>query len=328
MIMNPMIVLQFDMRRSAECPDSQGDRYNACLDMVRWADQQNISVIGFSEHHNSEDGFLSSPMMMAMAAVNITQRIGISVSALLLPLHDPIRVAEDIAVLDLVSHGRFMATVGLGYREIEYQTFGVDWSRRGEILDEKLQIVLDAWKGKPFAYNGTTMHLNPVPKRAANRLLLIGGNSPAAARRAARFNLMFAPPIDDPALQEAYDQECEKLGFKGGAVIFPNEPSLTLLSEDPDKDWATIGKYFLYDALSYQGWKHKTRRAYAESQASNLDQLRAEGKYSIITPAQALAKIKMKGTLNLSPLCGGMPIEYAWKSLTLYADKVAPYING
>ena len=106
--MRPTSVLQFDLRRGPACPDSQQSRYQAALEMVKWADQSGISVVGFSEHHNTEDGFLSSPLLMAAAAAQITTRVSLSVSALLLPLHDPIRVAEDIAVLDLISGGRFI----------------------------------------------------------------------------------------------------------------------------------------------------------------------------------------------------------------------------
>lgn len=323
-----MLVIQFDMRRSPATPDTQRERYHACLEMVSWADQNNVDVVGFSEHHNTADGFLSSPLMLAMGAAQVSQRIGISVSALLLPLHDPLRVAEDIAVLDLVSNGRFMAVVGLGYRESEYRTMGVDWSRRGRVLDEKLKILLDALSGEPFEINGEAMRLNPAPERPPQAMVCVGGNSAAAARRAARFGLMFAPPIDDPALEAAYKAECEVQGFSGGAVLFPNEPSLTLISDNPDRDWDTVGEYLLYDALAYQDWKHPNRRAYAESSASDLEQLRAEGKYAIISPDEALQRIREKGSLNLSPLCGGMPIEYGWKSLELFATEVAPHIGG
>lgn len=325
--MNPTTVLQFDLRRGPSCPDSQQDRYQACLEMVQWADRNGISVVGFSEHHNSADGFLSSPMMMAMATAQVTERVGISVSALLLPLHDPIRVAEDIAVLDLVSNGRFMAVAGLGYREIEYQTFGVDWARRGKVFDEKLAVVLQAWRGKPFTYRGTTMQLNPTPVRPPQALLCIGGNSAPAARRAARFGLMFAPAIDDPALKEAYDKACADEGFDRGAVIFPNEPSLTLIAEDPDQAWQDVGQHLLYDALAYGQWKHKNRRAYAESSAVSLEELRAEGKYSILSPEQAVAKMRAKGSINLSPLCGGMPLEFARRSLELFATRVMPHFS-
>jgi len=322
--MNPLTVLQFDMRRSPRCPDSQEARYQGCLDMVEFADKAGISVVGFSEHHNTEDGFLSSPMMLAMAAAQATSNIRLSVSALLLPLHDPIKIAEDVAVLDLLSQGRFMAVAGLGYRESEYRTMGVDWKRRGAIMDEKIGVLLRAWKGEYFNHNGIKTKLDPVPKRPARALLSIGGNSVAAARRAARFGLFFAPAIDDPALEKAYNAAYDTHGFQQGGVIFPREPSLTLVSDDPERDWAHHGKYLLYDAQAYGRWRHPTRRAYAESSASDIAGLREEGKYCFLTPAQAVERVRQKGTINLSPLCGGMPLDAAWKSLELYASKVAP----
>lgn len=325
--MNPLIVLQFDLKRAPFCPEGMGERYRACIDMVRWADRQNIAVVGFSEHHNTEHGFLSAPLMMAMSAATVTNRLGISVSALQLPLHNPIRVAEDIAALDLVSNGRFNVTVGLGYREVEYRTFGVDWERRGEIFDAKLELLLQALTGEPFECDGTSVLLNPAPERAPHSLVFVGGNSPAAARRAARFKLIFAPAIDDPALQDAYQQACKEQGFENGFVVFPREPSLTLIAEDPDKAWAELGPYLLYDATTYAQWKHKSRRAYAESAASTLEALRAEGKYAILTPQEAADKIATKGSLNLSPLCGGIPVHAGWESLELYANKVVPLLR-
>lgn len=326
--MNALTVLQFDMRRSPECPDSQEARYEGCLEMVKWADRTGLSVIGFSEHHNTEDGFMSSPMMLAMAAAQATCHIRLSVSALLLPLHDPIRIAEDVAVLDLLSNGRFMAVAGLGYRESEYRTMGVDWKRRGAVMDEKIKVLLQAWTGQAFIHNGVSVRLDPVPKRPAQSLLCVGGNSAAAARRAARFGLLFAPAVDDPMLEQVYNEACESHGFARGGVIFPGEPSLTLVSDDPDRDWAHHGKYFLYDALSYKQWRHRTRRAYAESSATNLSELRKEGKYCFLTPDDAVKRLRDKGSINLSPLCGGMPLDIAWKSLELYAGKVVPALRG
>lgn len=325
--MKPTSVLQFDLRSGPTCPDNPQVRYQACQEMVKWADQSGISVVGFSEHHNTTDGFLSSPLMMAAAAVQSTSKVAISVSALLLPLHDPLRIAEDIAVLDLLSGGRFMAVVGLGYREVEYQTMGVDWSSRGAVMDEKLDVLLKALRGDRFIYRGAQVQLNPMPVRPPHSLVCVGGNSKAAARRAARFGLMFAPPIDDPSLQQAYDAACEESGFAHGVVIYPNEPSLTLISEDPDRDWNEIGEHLLYDALAYGRWKHKTRRAYAQSSATSLEELRAEGKYCILTPEQAVEKMQKKGSINLSPLCGGTPVEYGWQSLELFASKVLPQFS-
>ena len=259
--MQPLIVLQFDMRTAPTCPDSSAERYRACIDMVRWADQQPISVVGFSEHHNSEDGFLSSPLMMAMAAATATQRVAINVSALQLPLHDPIRVAEDIAVLDLLSGGRFSTTLGLGYRESEYELFDVSWQRRGRVFDEKIAVLKQALRGEVFEYRGNPVHVTPAPQSPVEALLCIGGNSAAAARRAARFGLYFAPAIDDPALKDEYQAQCARQGFDGGFVIFPREPCLTLIAEDVAAAWDEVGQYLLYDATAYASWRHPTRRA-------------------------------------------------------------------
>lgn len=324
--MKPLIVLQFDMRTAPTCPDSQADRYRACIDMVRWADEQPISVVGFSEHHNSEDGFLSSPLMLAMSAAAATRRVAINVSALQLPLHDPIRVAEDIAVLDLVSSGRFSTTLGLGYRELEYELFDVTWNTRGKIFDEKLELLMQALRGEPFEYRGNTVHVTPAPQSPVEALLCVGGNSAAAARRAARFGLYFAPAIDDPALKQVYDEECAVHGFDRGYVIFPREPSLTLIAEDTAVAWRELGQYLLYDATAYASWRHPSRRAYAESSATDLSELKAEGKYAILTPEQAAKKIALSGSINLAPLCGGVPIESAWRSLELFAERVVPLL--
>lgn len=325
--MQALTVLQFDLRTAPFCPDSAADRYRACLDMTRWADQSGLSVVGFSEHHNTEDGFLSSPLMMAMATAGMTERIGISVSALQLPLHDPVRVAEDITALDLISGGRFTTTLGLGYRELEYNSFGVDWKARGKVFDEKIGVLMQALSGGSFSYRDSPFVLSPTPQSNARSLLLIGGNSHAAARRAARFKLFFAPAIDDPELERIYQEECEKNNFKHGFVVFPREPCLTLIAEDPGQAWAELGPYLLYDATAYANWKHPSRRAYAESSATSLDDLRAEGKYAILSPEQAVEKINRKGSINLAPLCGGVPVEAGWRSLQLFADQVIPHIN-
>lgn len=322
------IVLRFDMRTSPECPDSPADRYTSAVKMGCWADDKAIDVLGLSEHHISPDGYLSSPLQLAGMIAAQTRRILISVSALLVPLHEPLRLAEDIAVLDLISGGRFIATVGLGYRSVEYQAMGVDWLHRGRILDDKLSLMFKAWSGEVFQYRGCKVKLNPIPKSDPHNILMIGGNSAAAASRAARFELMFCPAIDDPELETVYRNECESRGFRRGAVIFPKQPTTTLLAEDPDKAWAELGSYLLFDAQSYGAWRHKTRRAYAESFATTVEELRQESKYRILTPEQAIDVINDTGSLHLAPLCGGIPIDRAWETLELFSSKVQDAIGA
>jgi hypothetical protein len=157
-------------------------------------------------------------------------------------------------------------------------------------------------------------------------LLLVGGNSKAAAKRAARFGLLFSPAVDDPDLEKVYMEACKKNGVNFAFTIFPREPSTTLISDNPEKTWKDIGEYLLYDATAYGQWHHPTRRAYAESFAKNLDELISEGKYRILSPAQAIETVQRTGSLHLAPLCGGTPIDAGWKSLHLFRDKVLPYL--
>jgi len=321
------IVLRFDMRGAPDCPDKPAERYRAALDMARWADHSEVDVVGLSEHHAADDGFLSAPLLLAGMMVAVTERVRISVSALLVPLHDPLRLAEDIAVLDIAAGGRFSATCGLGYRPEEYACFNVDWATRGQVFDAKLDVLVTALEGKTFVYNGRTLQLNPAPVSPVQTLLTIGGNSVAAARRAARLGLVFCPAIDDLELEAAYKAACSERGVRHGLTIGPRAPATTFISQDPETCWRDIGSCLLYDALAYGAWKHTNRRAYAESHATSVDELRAEGKYRVLTPEEAIGTIEETGSLHLAPLTGGVPIARGWETLRLFEDRVQPYIK-
>lgn len=320
------IVLRFDMRCAPHCADSPADRYRAALEMASWGDRGAVDVVGLSEHHVSADGFLSAPLQLAGMMVARTQRVRVSVSALLVPLYDPLRLAEDIAIIDLLAGGRFSATCGLGYRQSEYECFNVDWNRRGLVFDEKLEILVQALKGEVFEYNGCGIRLNPAPVSPIHSLLMIGGNSKAAAHRAARLGLLFCPAIDDPQLEETYLSACLKNGFKYGFIIYPRAPATTFISQDPASCWKEIGDFLMYDATAYGAWRHPNRRAYAESFASNIEELKVEGKYRVLTPDQAIQIIQETGSLHLAPLAGGVAIDVGWHSLQLFEDQVQPYI--
>ncbi|MDG2047879.1 MAG: LLM class flavin-dependent oxidoreductase [Halioglobus sp.] len=304
------------------CKDAPTDRYHAAIDMATWADTRMINVVGLSEHHGTPDGFLAAPLQLAGMMVARTKRVRISVSALLVPLHDPLRLAEDICLIDQIARGRFSVTCGLGYRELEYQLFNIDWSERGQLFDAKLDVLIRALKGESESTNGHSLHLNPLPVSNINELLMIGGNSKAAALRAARLGLFFCPAIDDDTLVKVYKEACNERGF----VISPGEPSTTFISQDPSAAWKAIGEHLMYDARAYAEWQHPNRRAYAESFASNIEELKQEGKYRILSPEEALRSIENTGSLHLAPLTGGVPIDIGWESLRLFEDHVQPYL--
>src|SRR3989442_1463193 len=122
----PLISLRYDLRRSPEGAPYDV-LYRTALEQCQWADEHGLDVVTLSEHHFTEDGFLPAPMLVGAAVANRTSRLAISISALLAPLHNPLRLAEDLAVLDHLTGGRLSVVLGLGYREIEFDVLGVPY---------------------------------------------------------------------------------------------------------------------------------------------------------------------------------------------------------
>lgn len=323
-------VIRFDQRAPAFSPAGARDLYAAALDMAAFADERGFQIATLSEHHGAEDGYLPSPLVMAGAIVGRTRRLTVNFAALLVPLYDPVKLAEDLAVLDLASGGRILVVAGLGYRPEEYEALGRDFTKRGKLLDESLEVLLKAWTGEPFEYRGRRARVTPRPHTKPHPAIFVGGSTPAAARRAARFGLPFAPPLSDPELDALYRAECERLGVKTGFVLSPGEPATTFVAKDPDRAWQELGRYLLHDAVTYASWQRPEQRSYQHSRATSVEALRAEGKYRILTPTQCLEIARAQGPLCTfvhAPLCGGAPPELGWQSLSLYADEVLPQLT-
>ena len=179
----PYSVVRFNCIQPGLEPTEMAARYQAFVDMAEYADAHGLQAISLEEHHGAENGWSPSPLIMAGLVFGRTKRIMATLNALLAPLHDPLRLAEDIAVLDLASGGRFVVTAGIGYRESEYEAHGKDWAARGALQDEAIDTMLKAWTGEPFEYRGTTVQVTPRPFTQPHPTLMLGGSSKVAVRR-------------------------------------------------------------------------------------------------------------------------------------------------
>lgn len=328
----PIGVIRFDMRVPGMDAATTADRYATALEMAEWADGKGFGLCVLSEHHGTEDGYLPSPLVMAGAVAARTSNILMNVAALLVPLHDPVRLAEDMAIADHLSRGRLSVVAGLGYRRSEYEIFGREWKTRGRRLDECLEVMIKAWSGEPFEYEGRTVHVTPRPFSDPHPMVMIGGSSRKAAERAAKFGLGFFPAVADDDLIAYYKDECARLGKQPGYinVIPQGQPGLVVISEDPERTWHEVGPYLLHDAVTYAGWQTEDVRSIVQSSAMTIDQLREEGIYQVLTPDECLdlvRKLGRKSAVTMHPLCGGTPPELAWPSLELFADKVLPRLR-
>lgn len=317
--------MRFDLR--APGPTPPADLYAAALDMAEWGEQHGALAIVLSQHHASEDGYLPSPLVMAAAVAARTSTIPISIAALLLLMYDPVKLAEDLNVLDHLSRGRVSPTIGLGYRPEEFAMFCIDPSARGAEMEERLAVLQRLLAGEEVEWRGRTAWVRPLPYTAGGMRLSYGGGTPAAARRAARFGLDFIGEADRPDLPEVYAAEAERVGRDPGACLVPSKasPSSVFVAEDVDAAWDAMGPSLLHDAQAYGAWLGDDHDAVTKSRATTVDELRAEGgSYRILTPEEAVALVHTTGYLGLQPLCGGLDPELAWSSLHLVESQVLP----
>ena len=321
-----LLMLRFDMRLPEIAPASRQAAYAAALDMCSWADERDFGVVALSEHHGLDDGYLPAPLILAAGILSRTKRLAVSVSALLATLYEPVRLAEELAVLDNMAPGRISLVAGLGYRDDEYAMFGVERKRRGAILEENLQVLLDAWSGEEFTYRGATMRVTPRPATQPHPLIFVGGGSEVAAKRAARLGLPFFPMVHDRALQATYEKECLRLGTEG-FMLMPDNPCYVHVAEDPDKAWEQVGPHMLYDAQTYSSWQPPGQHSAVHTDAASIDELRASGVYRVLTPDEAVELAESSGTLMFHPLVGGLDPELGWESLRLFEAEVAPRLG-
>lgn len=323
----PVAILRLNFIQPGLEPNEMSARYKAGIDMAEWADKLGFMSVTHEEHHGAANGWSPSPLVTAGAVLARTKNVGVSISALLVPLHDPLRIAEDIAVLDLLSGGRISVIAGIGYRPEEYAAHGKDWANRGKLMDECIDTILKAWTAEPFEYRGTTVQVTPKPLSSPTPAFMLGGTSKPAARRAARFKLPIFFAAYMPELAAYYTEQCEANGWPGFAMMAGEGFEHHFIVEDPDKAWAELGHHLFHEASTYAGWQTPDIKSAVHSGAKTVDELRAEGMYRFVTPAEIIAQAKAGGdafSFNFHPLCGGMPIDKAWESLQLYEDKVLP----
>ncbi|MFI6688896.1 LLM class flavin-dependent oxidoreductase [Streptomyces sp. NPDC050485] len=318
----PFTVVRMNLVDPAATSQSLSARYRAALEMAAYADDRGIDTVQTEEHHGADNNWLPSPFAFTGAVFGATRRLAVTVSAIIGPLYDPLRLAEDIAVLDLVSGGRLVTVAGIGYRPAEYEQQGVEWGRRGRLQDELLETLLKAWTGEEFTFRGRQVRVTPRPFTEPHPMLLVGGSSRAAARRAARLGLPFFPSAHLPELEAYYHAKLAEYGTDGFCMMPTARTPLLHIAEDPDQVWAEYGEHFLHEARMYASWQSKDIRSAVKSAATTVDELRAEGVYRIVTPEQCVALAA--DTLVLHPLCGGMPVDEGWRSLHLFCERVLP----
>jgi alkanesulfonate monooxygenase SsuD/methylene tetrahydromethanopterin reductase-like flavin-dependent oxidoreductase (luciferase family) len=238
--------------------------YGEIFEQIEWAEQHGFDNVWISEHHLVEDGYAPSTLPIAAAIAARTKTIRIGTAILILPLHNPIRVAEDAATVDIISGGRFELGVAVGYKIEEYESFGIPKKQRGGRTTEGLEIIRRLLDGETVNYRGkyyevTGAKLAPLSVQQPRLPLWAGGFTPAIVQRAARHADGFLA-VGGPSkeLFDGYVAALQALGKPTTDLRLAGGYFWLIPAEDPEKSWREAAPHVLYQLNLYAEWFQKS----------------------------------------------------------------------
>ena len=307
--------------------------YRGYLDQIAAAEELGIDSVWLTEHHFCDDGYTPSPLVIAAAIAERTTRLRMGTNLMLLPLLDPIRLAEDSATLSLLSGGRFDLGVGMGYRQVEFDTFGRPIANRPSLLEEGVEVIRRSWSGEPIDFAGRrysygNVVVQPVPEHLPK--LLVGGMAEPAIERAARISDGF---LSTQNIHQAtyLDAVRKQRGDLSEAAIYAGQ--WVIIADDPEREWARIGDHALYQMNEYIAWG-----AFGPPDQvprfADRDAIVAAGAYQLWDSDTAVAEITalLKGTSQIRDVhfwaqLPGEPVDSGSARIELLATKVVPAVR-
>ena len=325
--------LWYDFRNPPQAKRSDAEVYAATIDQIAYAEQLGFDDVWLSEHHFIDDAYSPSMLPIGCAIAARTKRIRIGTSVLLLPLHDPVRVAEDAATLDVISNGRLELGLGVGYRVEEFTGFNIDSKERAQRMDEGIEIIQRlfagerfSFKGKHYTYNDIQLFPRPVQQPPK---LWIAGFSNVAVRRAARVGYGYIATGPISPFAKLYWDQLKKIGKDPAQHEIAGGYMWLLVARDPDQRWAQAKEHFAYQLNRYAKWFSDAGMDFFHPVKADRAELEASG-FHIVEPQKAVEMIKeyvaQTGTSRWYSwtVPPGLHPQWSNEHLELFAKEVIP----
>ncbi len=295
------VSMYFDLRNPPAWERPWASHYARTLDTIEEAERLGAATVWFSEHHFFEDGYLPQPLTFAAAVAARTKRVRIGTAIMLPALRPAIQLAEEAAIVDLLSAGRLELGLGAGYRVPEYAAFGVNLAERYAITEQRIAELRQLWA------DGT-----PTPQPIQHPVPLWGGFfGPRGARIAGRQGMGLLSA--DPALLEPYREALLGAGHDPALVRMAEHQNI-VLADDPEAAWPRIAPHLKYQWETYRHYMVEGTGA-PEPKPVDPEKWRSPGpngepaRFAVMTPEECAAFLRQRAE--------GVPFveAYFWTSI-------------
>ncbi|HLW18600.1 MAG TPA: LLM class flavin-dependent oxidoreductase [Actinomycetota bacterium] len=279
---------------------THAELYADTLELAGWAEDAGFDSFWLAEHHAASDGYIPSTLPFLAAVAARTRTIELGTAVLLAPFHDPLRIAEDAAVVDNISNGRLNLGLGLGWAPEEYRMFRAQQKGRGKRLGEFAQVLKAAWTKDRVTFEGEYLQYDdievaPKPARAGGPPVWLGGNAEAALRRSARFGDGYFPP-SSATFDTLPDLAANLLAKR--KELNPEQPyrfgsfQNVGLGDDEDDGWRSIRDGVMHVRGSYMLWGQGARDVSGAREAAEPFEEQIRSTCIVGSPEQVAAKMR------------------------------------